>query len=66
MGMHASCPPGGSRAQLIVLAGVLAPHPFWGALYMQVLNGFSVNTLINRWVLRFWPTGAAPQGGLLS
>lgn len=29
--------------------------PLWRALYAHVSNGFYVNTLANRWVLRFWP-----------
>ena len=34
----------------------------WRALYAHVSNGFYVNTLANRWVLRFWPAPpAAPK-----
>jgi NAD(P)H-quinone oxidoreductase subunit 5 len=35
----------------------------WQALYAHVLNGFYLNTLANRWVLKFWPT--PPQGNAL-
>jgi len=31
----------------------------WQAFYAHVSNGFYVNTLANRLVLRFWPTGRA-------
>ena len=31
----------------------------WQALYAHVSNGFYVNTLANRWVLRFWPSPPA-------
>jgi len=35
--------------------------PVWRALYAHVSNGFYVNTLANRWVLRFWPAPPAAQ-----
>jgi NAD(P)H-quinone oxidoreductase subunit 5 len=34
--------------------------PRWAALYAHVANGFYVNTLANRWVLRFWPNPPQP------
>lgn len=33
-----------------------AGKPKWQALYAHISNGFYVNTLANRWVLRFWPS----------
>jgi NAD(P)H-quinone oxidoreductase subunit 5 len=33
--------------------------PFWRSLYVHLANGFYVNTIANRWALRFWPTGGA-------
>ena len=33
-----------------------ADTPRWQAFYAHVSNGFYVNTLANRWVLRFWPS----------
>lgn len=32
--------------------------PWWIALHVHVSNGFYVNTLANRWAIRFWPAGA--------
>ena len=29
--------------------------PTWRALHVHAANGFYVNTLANRWILRFWP-----------
>ncbi len=37
------------------LAGA-AGEPRWARAYALVVNGFYLNTLANRWVLRFWPT----------
>lgn len=33
-----------------------ATKPRWQALYAHVSNGLYVNTLANRWVLRYWPS----------
>lgn len=30
--------------------------PAWGRAYALVSSGFHLNTIANRWVLRFWPT----------
>jgi NAD(P)H-quinone oxidoreductase subunit 5 len=32
-----------------------ADEPRWQALYAHIANGLYINTLVNRWVLRFWP-----------
>jgi NAD(P)H-quinone oxidoreductase subunit 5 len=39
----------------ILLPGQLK-QPRWQALYAHLSNGLYVNTLANRWVLRFWPS----------
>jgi len=47
-----------SFAAVIFLQGMVprnAGAPRWQALYVHVSNGFYVNTLANRLVLRFWP-----------
>ena len=44
-----------------------APSPAWIRAYALVSNGFHLNTIANRWVLRFWPAGprfAASQGAI--
>ena len=33
--------------------------PFWRSLYVHLANGLYVNTVANRWALRFSPTGAS-------
>lgn len=33
--------------------------PFWRSLYVHLANGLYVNTIANRWALRFSPTGAS-------
>jgi NAD(P)H-quinone oxidoreductase subunit 5 len=33
-----------------------AKRPRWQALYAHLSNGLYVNTLANRWLLKFWPT----------
>jgi NAD(P)H-quinone oxidoreductase subunit 5 len=33
-----------------------AKRPQWQALYAHLSNGLYVNTLANRWLLKFWPT----------
>jgi NAD(P)H-quinone oxidoreductase subunit 5 len=33
-----------------------AKRPRWQAFYAHLSNGLYVNTLANRWVLKFWPT----------
>jgi NAD(P)H-quinone oxidoreductase subunit 5 len=33
-----------------------AKRPQWQALYAHLSNGLYVNTLTNRWLLKFWPT----------
>ncbi|MFL5333347.1 MAG: NADH-quinone oxidoreductase subunit L [Geminicoccaceae bacterium] len=51
-----------SFGALTVFQSLLARHagePRWQALYVHVANGFYVNTLTNRLVLRFWPAGPA-------
>ena len=30
----------------------------WHALYAHVSNGFYINTIANRWILRFWPVAS--------
>ncbi|CAN5244355.1 proton-conducting transporter membrane subunit [soil metagenome] len=36
-----------------------APGPSsWHALYAHVSNGFYLNTIANRWILRFWPAAS--------
>jgi NAD(P)H-quinone oxidoreductase subunit 5 len=35
--------------------GGLAQRPFWQAFYVHLSHGLYVNTLANRWALRFWP-----------
>ncbi|MEO8461360.1 MAG: NADH-quinone oxidoreductase subunit L [Dokdonella sp.] len=45
-------------AVVTVLQSLLSRHagePRWQALYAHVSNGFYVNTIANRLVLRFWP-----------
>jgi NAD(P)H-quinone oxidoreductase subunit 5 len=47
-----------SFAVITFLQGLVPRHagePRWQALYAHVANGFYVNTLANRLVLRFWP-----------
>ena len=47
-------------AAVTVLQGSLARSsgsPRWQALHVHVANGFYVNTLANRLVLKLWPTG---------
>jgi NAD(P)H-quinone oxidoreductase subunit 5 len=47
-----------SFAAIIFLQGLVPRHarePKWQALYAHVANGFYVNTIVNRLVLRFWP-----------
>jgi NAD(P)H-quinone oxidoreductase subunit 5 len=47
-------------AAVTVLQGSLARSggtPRWQALHVHVANGFYVNTIANRLVLRLWPTG---------
>jgi NAD(P)H-quinone oxidoreductase subunit 5 len=34
-------------------------QPKWEALYAHISNGLYVNTLANRWVLKFWPSPPA-------
>ncbi|GAB2488999.1 proton-conducting transporter transmembrane domain-containing protein [Arenimonas alkanexedens] len=49
-------------AAITVVQGLLPGRleaPFWQRWHAHVSNGFYVNTLANRWVLRFWPTGPA-------
>jgi NAD(P)H-quinone oxidoreductase subunit 5 len=38
-----------------LLPGAGVP-PRWESAYAHISNGLYVNTLANRWVLRFWPT----------
>jgi NAD(P)H-quinone oxidoreductase subunit 5 len=48
-----------SFATMIFLQGLVPRHaraPKWQALYAHVANGFYVNTIANRLVLRLWPT----------
>ncbi len=48
-----------SFAVVTMLQSLLSRHattPKWQALYAHVSNGFYVNTLANRWVLRLWPS----------
>jgi NAD(P)H-quinone oxidoreductase subunit 5 len=33
--------------------------PFFQALYVHLANGLYVNTLANRWAVRFWPARAS-------
>jgi len=37
-----------------------AKRPRWQALYAHMSNGLYVNTLANRWLLKFWPTQSRP------
>ena len=51
-------------AAITVLQSLLPGNPArpaWQALYVHVSNGFYVNTLINRLLLRAWPTPPRPQ-----
>ena len=36
-------------------------RPQWQALYAHLSNGLYVNTLANRWLLKFWPTQSRVQ-----
>jgi NAD(P)H-quinone oxidoreductase subunit 5 len=52
-----------SFAAITVFQGLLPGQgiaPRWEALYAHVSNGFYVNTVANRWVLRFWPNPPRP------
>ena len=54
---------------LTILQNFLARHagePRWQALYVHLANGLYVNTLANRLVLRFWPSGPARTAGAAS
>ena len=45
-------------AAVTAFQGLLPGHstaPGWAALHAHVSNGFYINTLTNRWVLRWWP-----------
>ena len=47
-----------SFAGVTLLQGLLpgaGASPTWQAIYAHVSNGLYVNTLANRWALRFWP-----------
>jgi NAD(P)H-quinone oxidoreductase subunit 5 len=47
-----------SFAMVTFLQGLVPTRPGapkWQALYAHVANGFYLNTLANRLVLRFWP-----------
>jgi NAD(P)H-quinone oxidoreductase subunit 5 len=49
-------------AAIIVVQGLLPERietPRWQRWHAHVVNGFYVNTLANRFVLRFWPTAPA-------
>ena len=49
-------------AAIIVVQGLLPDRieaPRWQRWHAHVVNGFYVNTLANRFVLRFWPTAPA-------
>ncbi len=35
----------------------------WSALYAHLSNGLYVNTIANRWILRFWPSPPQQTGG---
>jgi NAD(P)H-quinone oxidoreductase subunit 5 len=35
----------------------------WAALYAHLANGLYVNTVANRWILRFWPSPPQQTGG---
>lgn len=51
-----------SFATVVFLQGVIprrAREPKWQALYAHVANGLYVNTLANRLVIQFWPSGPA-------
>jgi len=53
----------GAFAVVTVMQSVLpryAHDPRWQALYVHVANGFYVNAIANRHVLRYWP-GPPPQ-----
>ena len=43
------------------LLPAFAERPFVRALRAHIANGFYVNTLVNRALLRLWPTGPAPR-----
>jgi NAD(P)H-quinone oxidoreductase subunit 5 len=52
-----------SFATMIFLQGLVPRHagePRWQALYAHVANGFYVNTIANRLVLRLWPSPPHP------
>ena len=38
-------------------------EPKWEALYAHISNGLYVNTLANRWILKYWRSGPAPLHG---
>lgn len=40
------------------LADTRKDQPLGGAAYALVSNGFYLNTIVNRWVLKAWPAGA--------
>lgn len=44
-----------------VVAPTARSTALWGRVYAAVANGFYLNTLANRWVLRFWPTLSRTQ-----
>lgn len=51
-----------SFGAVTLLQGIVPRQPGqgkWLALYAHVSNGFYVNTLANRWILRFWPSPPA-------
>jgi NAD(P)H-quinone oxidoreductase subunit 5 len=39
------------------------PEAKWAALYAHLSNGLYVNTIANRWLLRFWPSPPEQAGG---
>jgi NAD(P)H-quinone oxidoreductase subunit 5 len=56
-----------SFATVTFLLGMVpaqARAPRWQALYAHVLNGFYVNTLANRLVVRLWPMPPRPAASL--
>jgi len=53
-----------SFAALTVLQSALSARPGkgnWAALHPHLANGLYVNTVMNRWVTRFWPAGSHPS-----